>query len=120
MYSTSDKQIYTLPNTNLKFDPLEVRRKFTLQTQGKFSDLVDAYNEGETELVRVEAEEALVRVTRSVFGLKGITEKDGVGDATVLNYLAHYLEWLLKPSEVTINPFPTSRPCTDCPPPLIT
>ncbi len=114
---TTDKNIYQLPNSTLRYDPLELRRKFTLQSQGKFSDWVDGYNDGETELDRAVAEESLVKLTRSVFGLKGVTEKDGVGDSAVLNYLAHYLEWLLTPSESNISPYLTTRPCTDCPPP---
>jgi len=116
----TDKRIYQLPNSALKFDPLDLRRRFTIQSGGKLSEWVDAYNDGETELERAVAEESLVKLTRSVFGFKAVTEKDGVGDEAVLEYLAHYLEWLLKPSEPPINPFLTSQPCTDCPPPVTT
>jgi hypothetical protein len=117
MYDPKDKTIYQPAGSDLRFDPLELRRKFTLHTQNRLYELVAAFNDGESELVRVEAEETLVVAARKAFGLKGTTETGGTCDATVLEYLAHYLEWLSTPFVPNTRPSPTSSPCTDCPPP---
>jgi len=119
MYSDKDRQVFRLPGTDLRYDPLELRRKFTLQSQGRLHALVDQFNDG-TEVEKAAAEGELVAAARAVFGLKPAAEKGGSCDAAVLEYLAHYLEWLSKPSEPTIKAFPNSSPCTDCPPPSIT
>lgn len=120
MYNPNDKQVYVFPGGDRKGDPLELRRKLTLLSGGKLSEWIDAFNDGEGEVIRAQAEDDLVRVSRSAFGLTAVAEKGGVCDAVVLEYLAHFLEWLLRPSAPTVKAFPTPCPCTDCPPPRTT
>ena len=119
MYTDQEKAIFQLPNTQLRFDPLELRRKLVLHTGGQLHSLILNFND-DSELVSAQAEDALVRAGRLAFNLKPLTEKGGVSDATVMEYLAHYLEWLSAPSQPAIKLSLTSQHCTDCPPPFPT
>lgn len=116
MYTPKEKQIYSYPPAQVSADPLEVRRKLVIHSGNKFPEWVNQFNDGESELAKATAEDALVGLCRTAFGLQPIG-KGGVCDAVVLELLAHYLEWLSTPSAQPINPYLISQPCTDCPPP---
>lgn len=120
MYTTSDRQIYSHPGSDRKYDPMELRRRLVIHTEGRLNEWVAEFNDGESEYVRALAEEKLVAAARKSFELKPAVEAHGVTDQTVLDYLAHYLEWLSTPSVTTSSPRPIARPCTDCPPPRAT
>lgn len=116
MYSDKDRSIYQFPNSDLKIDPLELRRKLLIHSGGQFYEWVTLFNDGD-ELAQAQAEDQLVKAVRTAVSLQPATQKGGVCDATVLEYLAHYLEWLSTPFVAPTNLYPTVRPCTDCPPP---
>lgn len=115
MYTAKDREIYRFPDSDRSADPLELRRRLTIHTQGHLSEWVKLFNDGETDLERAQAEELLVTAARKAFDLKPVDQVGGVVDAVVLEYLAHFLEWLLKPPAKTTNSQRTSRPCTGCP-----
>jgi len=105
--------IYSPPNSNRSFDPLDVRRKLIIHTNGELTKLIDLYNDGD-ELNKAIAEDRLILATRKTFGLPPLSEQNGFSDETVLEYLAHFLEWLSKPSEINTNSIPKSHPCVGC------
>ena len=94
----SDISIYTAPNGR-KYDPLSLYRKLLIQSRNSINALLTDWQSSESDpLASVVAEEQLVALARSVFGLKGIEEEGqgGVTDRTVLNTLTHYLEFTEK------------------------
>lgn len=111
----SNTEIYSFPQLNLVGDPLALNRKLYIATQGQLRELVIQYNEGETDLDKAKAEEALVAATRTAFGLAPVSRNGGVGDAAVLSLLSHFLEWLSTPVDKPTKPSLIGSGCTDCP-----
>ena len=114
MYTTQEKTIYAGLDGR-RFDPLEVRRRLTIHTGGDLHELLTVFNDG-TDLDSAQAEDKLVPAARVAFNFKAAVE-GGTTDATVLEYLAHYLEWLSRPSVTNTATLPKTPPCTDCQPP---
>ena len=114
MFSEIERQIYSpaLPDRDFgRFDPLAVKRRLWVVSDGKLNDLLDLY-EGGDELKRLAAEEELVRVAREAFGFAGIQHEGGVCDADVLTVLADFLEWLAGKPEPR-GGSPTPSPCSE-------
>lgn len=116
MYTEKDREILHFPNSTIRVDPLELRRKLLIHTNGQFHQFVQDFND-ENELASALAEDALVAAVRSALSLKPAAEKGGASDASVMEYLSFYLEWLSAPAQPSINLSLTSSPCSDCPPP---
>jgi hypothetical protein len=114
MYTEKERNIYKIPQSTISVDPLEVRRRLMIGAEGKLHELIIKFNEGDSELEKAKAEDKLVEVARSAFKVKAVSE-GGPTDAVVLEYLAHFLEWLSSPSRIVTKTSPTSQPCTGCP-----
>lgn len=109
-----NKNIYYLPNSNKAADPIDLRRKLIIHTKGELGQLIDMFNGG-TDYEKALASDRLIDATRKTFGLLPITEAAGVNDDVVMEYLAHFLEWLSTRLDKNSNPLQNYQPCTNCP-----
>lgn len=111
---SKNKELYVTPDNRFAYDPLTLRRRLLVLSDNKLNDLIAVYNDGESEVERLKAEDRLLQVCREAFGLPNFTPQGGVPDEAVLEYLAHFLEWLLTPSQPKAEPQRIDVPCLDC------
>lgn len=90
-YSPTERLIYVNP-LNASYDPLAIHRQLVRQSIGKVNEWIANWN-ADDPLIRAEAEEQLVVLSRSVFNLKPITDADGHSDSQSLAILEHYLRY---------------------------
>lgn len=109
-------KIYKTGDGRLSFDPLSLRRRLLIESGNELNSLIALYNDAADPLEALKAEDRLVAVGRAAFGLAPVTQDGGVDDATVLDYLAHFLEWLSRPVNSQSPPMSIDTPCLDCPP----
>lgn len=102
-----EKQIYSPPGSDLKYDPLDLDRAIVFHSGGNLSELWagwktqdgDAHVDGrsftaaEAALERATAEAEIVRVARGAFKLPAFPD---CTDAQALEYLCDFLEWMRK------------------------
>jgi hypothetical protein len=113
MYTDKEKEIYILPHSNLGVDPLEVKRKLIILSKGQLNDWITEFNTVEDEVAKATVEDSIITVARAAFKL-GSPSEGGVTDAVVLEYLAHFLEWLSTPFDPIAKSMQSGRPCTGC------
>ena len=111
---SKNKELYITPDNKFAYDPLNIRRRLLILSDNKLNDLIVTYNEGLSEIDRLKAEEELLRISRTAFGLPPLTPQGGVPDEAVLEYLGHFLEWLLLPSQPIVEQQRIDLPCLDC------
>lgn len=87
---------YELPNGDRQFaDPLRIRRRLVLETNGKIHDLIK--HQGSEELgTRLKADETLAKATAASFELPMLDEKTGEGltEEFFLDLLDKFQDWL--------------------------
>lgn len=91
-YSATDRIIYKSP-VGPSLDPLAVHRKLVRESAGKVNEWIADLNTDNALLV-AEAQEQLVALVRSVFGLKPFTEPDGHTDSQAMGLLEDYLRYV--------------------------
>lgn len=101
MFTPEQKNIFSYNNGQqvVFADPLACRRRFIRATEGQHNILLKRYYEGAAdEMSLIDAEEALVKATRTTFSLGEYNESTGQGlrDAQCLDILNEFLEWLKK------------------------
>lgn len=93
-YAPEDKIIYTSP-TNHRYDPLALKRKLVLASNGNFNSWLLQWTDDQTpEVNRAQAENAIVEAARAGFGLGSFEQDQGYTDAVVLAVVEDFLEWL--------------------------
>jgi hypothetical protein len=95
IYTDNEKKIYTSP-LNTLHDPLQVCNGLILQSQGQWNGWLKAYYSPESDVERAAASLQLATVGRQVFGLKPLTADGGYGDASVLEVVDHFMEYVGK------------------------
>lgn len=95
IYTENEKKIYTSPLLT-HHDPLQVCNLLILHSQGNWNALVKSYFEPENDVERAGAALQLASIARQVFGFKPLTPEGGVGDATVLEVVDHFMEYVSK------------------------
>ena len=98
------KLIYSPPNSDKQYDPLALDRAMTYHSGGKINDILKAWNASSDglgdvgpgareakEVMTAQAEASLVEIARKMFGLPDFPE---CFDATALECLSDYLEWM--------------------------
>lgn len=98
------KQIYSPKGSELKFDPLVLDRALVAESEGRLNDLLIQWRAGtdglgdvsdgakyDNAVMSADAEDELVRIARGAFGLP---EFPDCLDATALEYLCDFLEWM--------------------------
>lgn len=111
---SKNKELYVTPDNRFAYDPLTVRRRLLVLSENKLNDLITIYNDSNSEVERLRAEDRLLQVCREAFGLPPLTAQGGVPDESVLEYLSHFLEWLLTPSQPKVEQQRIDLPCLDC------
>lgn len=111
---SKNKELYVTPDQRFAYDPLTLRRRLLVLSENKLNDLINLYNDGQSEVDRLKAEDQLLQVCRAAFGLPAFTAQGGVPDESVLEYLSHFLEWLLTPSQPIVEQQRIDVPCLDC------
>lgn len=111
---SKNKELYVTPDNRFAYDPLNLRRRLLILSDNKLNDLITVYNEGLSEVERLKAEDQLLQLCRGAFGLPAFTPQGGVPDEAVLEYLSHFLEWLLVPSQPKVEQQRIDLPCLDC------
>lgn len=105
-FEDHEKQIYSPPESDQKFDPLALDRTLALLSQGRLAELVGQWQpaeDGEGDvgkgakardaLMRAEAEVELTRIARKAFGVPDFPAKL---DAHALEMLCDFLRWMEK------------------------
>lgn len=105
-FADHEKSIYSPPGSDLKFDPLALDRAITRESGGRLLELWveweakpgDAFTSGvltaaEAALRSAAAEAELVGAARRAFGLPDWPD---CPDATALEYLVDFREWMAK------------------------
>lgn len=108
LWTDDDKLIYSIPGTDLKYDPLRIERGLTVASQGKLGDWQRLRNDG------TDAEAAWADLQVADAGRKAFRFGEDVTDAMVVKAVDDFLGWLAKKG-TTAATSPTSPPCTDCP-----
>lgn len=106
MFQDHEKQIYSPPGSDRKFDPLSLSRALVRATGGRLNALLVEWAAGADGLGDVSkgaaerdavtsaaAEEQLVAAAREAFGLPAFPE---VLDGTALEWLSDFLGWMEK------------------------
>lgn len=103
-FADHEKQIYSPPGSDLKFDPLALDRALTLASEGRLNDLLGQWCPGEggdvsqgaparSAVASAEAEAELVAVARKAFQLPAFPD---CPDALALEHLCDFLWWMEK------------------------
>ena len=101
-FQDHEKQIYSPPGCDQKFDPLALDRALTKASGGRLNEWLQAWSpesEGDvsaegkrkTSVEQADAEELLVEAARKAFGLPPFPESTS---AQALEYLLDYLWWM--------------------------
>lgn len=118
MYSPEEREIYCclVGGRPRRYDPLVIRRRLVLESDGRF-EAIRAEYESDDELLSLRAEDLLVRLARSAFDFRPITDTespDEVTDADALETLYDWIEWMGKPSSAGDSPPNSSQPSESC------
>jgi hypothetical protein len=93
-FSDREKKVYRSLLGQL-YDPVELNNKLMVASSGTLKPLLEQWWGRDTpDGERASAALQLAKVARASFGFKPFDQPDGVLDATVLESLYHFLEWL--------------------------
>lgn len=126
-FTDREKQIYTPPGSAQQYDPLAVNHQLTIASENRLNNLIIDHNAlhdvlelaeddkkhgltpqqdriDEAAILTAKADLELAQVARKAFGLPAFPD---CLDATALEYLFNFLDWMEKKSEMGVPPSPS-------------